>query len=214
MMESQDFPLLLQFVIMNDEIWRKVPGYIDLFASNLGRLKRPYKNGKVHYIKGHINRHGYRVTSLYYDGKHQQFHRLVAIAFIPNPNNKPFIDHINGVRDDNRVENLRWCTHTENNNFPLAKRNRSKSIRAVVGNIVLRRTLLNRCNAEKRVCQLSINGELIRVHSSIANAAKYLGDLKYNPKIVSVCKGKRKSAYGYRWCYYYEVEIGVLSLLI
>lgn len=60
-------------------------------------------------------------------GKHFKVHRLVAEMFIPNEDNKPCIDHINGNREDNRVENLRWCTKLENNNFPLARENHKRS---------------------------------------------------------------------------------------
>lgn len=80
-----------------------------------------YDNGRLFDIeKGefkatHINR-GYLEYVFFYEGerKYVQAHRLVAKTFIPNPENKPCIDHINTIRDDNRVQNLRWCTPQEN----------------------------------------------------------------------------------------------------
>ena len=63
------------------------------------------------------NDDGYMRVGLCKDGKEKRFsiHRLIALAFIPNPLNKPCIDHINRIRDDNRIENLRWATYSENN---------------------------------------------------------------------------------------------------
>lgn len=201
---------------MKGEIWKEIPGFPNVFASNLGRIKRPYKRGRTHFIKGSVNRHGYRVTSLYSNGKRQQFHRLVALAFIPNPEGKPFIDHINGDRCDNRVDNLRWCTNKENMNYPLALANMSESIKRRSKDILHKRLTGNKCNAEREVCQLSITGELLKIHSSIANAARFLGDYSYNSKITSVCKGKsqRKSAYGYKWCYHFGIDVGLLTLIL
>ena len=69
-------------------------------------------------MKSRKEKSGYMRIELSKNGKKNKFqiHRLLALAFIPNPENKPYIDHINGIKDDNRLENLRWVTHQENMN--------------------------------------------------------------------------------------------------
>lgn len=80
-----------------------------------------YKRGYGKILRASKNDVDYRQISMYQNGKDikEKLHRLIAIAFIPNPENKPFINHKNGIRDDNRVENLEWCTHKENINHAI-----------------------------------------------------------------------------------------------
>ena len=127
------------------EEWRPIQGYEGLYeVSDWGRVKSVERTVTIYSkltnttfkrifescIKSkHHDKDGYEGVNLKRDGKHstKKVHKLVATAFIPNPDNKPCIDHINGVRDDNRVDNLRWCTQKENLNYPLARMNNSNS---------------------------------------------------------------------------------------
>lgn len=110
-----------------DEIWRDVVGFEGLYVvSNLGRIgslqqRRCLETGKQRNYKERImrlqNMGGYKIVKLSCEGKVSQFlvHRLVALAFIPNPENKATVNHINGDKSDNRVDNLEWATQSENN---------------------------------------------------------------------------------------------------
>jgi hypothetical protein len=101
------------------EIWKDIKGYEGLYqVSNLGNVKSlKFKNNII--LKGGIDSSGYKVVSLRDYNKKQStktVHRLVAIAFINNTQNKKCVNHINGIKTDNRIENLEWNTYNENMN--------------------------------------------------------------------------------------------------
>ena len=112
------------------EVWKPVKDTQNYYVSNMGRVKRIYKSGKerilvgrVHYINGYVS------VTICENGKQRdaRVHRLVAEAFIPNPDNKEFVDHINTNKTDNRVINLRWATRDENANNELTRQHLSEA---------------------------------------------------------------------------------------
>lgn len=127
------------------EIWKDVLGYEGLYqVSNLGRVKslsRKVKFGWSYRITPSVIVNpslrkrksefeiGYYVVGLHKDGKTKYIyiHRLVALHFIPNTDNKPQIDHIDGDTSNNKASNLRWCTAKENNNFEIHRLRQSLS---------------------------------------------------------------------------------------
>lgn len=101
-----------EYVPIENEIWMEMEDYPDVKVSNIGRVM---KNNKLVCLKEDKN--GYQKVSVRNrNGKTKSVgvHRLVATAFIPNPQNKEQVDHINTIRNDNRAENLRWATPIEN----------------------------------------------------------------------------------------------------
>lgn len=192
------------------EVWKDIKGYEDSYQiSNKGRFKSKtrtqiFKNGKIYKRKGRLHKlkvysnNGYIIVGLCKQNKRKNMtiHRLVAQAFIDNSLGKPCINHINGIKTDNRVENLEWVTYKEN------------GIKAVEqGLIKTGKESPNYGNYDlnkkknKKVEMLSTKNEVLKIFSSISSAARYLGNKEYATDIVKVCKNKRKTAYGYKWRY-------------
>ena len=126
------------------EIWKWVKMVSNGVEYDYTDIYRIYKDGKVEsvkrkgvkqnrFLKEGTNRDGYKVVDLYKDCKRKTYkiHRLIACHFIPNPNNFPMIDHINEVKDDNRIENLRWCSRATNQRNITNQRKKSDLPRGV-----------------------------------------------------------------------------------
>ena len=120
------------------EVWKDVPGFEGIYrVSNLGMVRsldRVKKDGRRMYgriRKPHRDSCGYMLVQLYKDNekKHYSIHRLVALAFIPNPDNLPQVNHKDEVRDHNTVDNLEWCTVLYNQNYGHRKERTSSSSR-------------------------------------------------------------------------------------
>lgn len=167
-----------------DEIWKTIKDYPNYQISNKGNVKSlgNDKTRKEKIIKSHKLKNGYCLVAL--GTKRFYLHRLVAQAFIPNPENKPHIDHINTDRTDNRVENLRWVTQKENNNNPL-------TIQKIIDSHFVR-----------PVIQFTTDGDFIKKWRSITEASR---NCSYK-NIQSCCAGKRKTANGYMWGYTDDYE--------
>ena len=184
---------------MENEIWKPVIGYEGLYeVSNLGRIRSlAKKRGNVllppRIIKGKINSHGYYQHILVKEGQRKTIsrHRIVAQAFIPNPDNKTDIDHINTIRTDNRVENLRWATKKENSNNPLTLAKQ----RAKTGPLAGKYGILHPHSVAIR--QYSKDMTLIKEYPCIQDAIRQTGI----NNLSAVAKGKRHSAGGYIWKY-------------
>lgn len=104
------------------EVWKKIQGFENYEISSLGRIKvnlkfRKYRDYQSKILNPSLDKDGYLRTALTKEGKKymKQIHRLVALNFITNTNKKPCVNHKNGIKTDNRIENLEWCTVKENN---------------------------------------------------------------------------------------------------
>ena len=127
------------FDLKNDmeEIWKTVKGYNGYYqVSNTGKVRNPNK-----VLTPNVGvKNGYVYVTLRKDKR--LLHRIVAETFIPNPFNKPEVDHINGIRTDNRLENLRWASGEENTLFMMQNRAElNKELTRIINKIGYEKTL-------------------------------------------------------------------------
>lgn len=180
------------------EIWKDIKGYEGLYqVSNLGRVKSFPRKG-THTKREHIlivgkNHKGYFQVKLTKKCKAKTIsvHRLVAEAFIPNPDNLPQINHKDGNKDNNCVNNLEWCTNEYNMKEAIRLGLRDKIYK--YGKNHFNSVIVN---------QYDLDGTFIKKWYCIRNIEKTLGF--DNRNISACCRGKRPTAYGYKWKYNFE----------
>ena len=182
---------------MQNECWKPIKDYEGIYeVSNYGRVKSlerviynsGTKNGlyTIHekIIKQRINkkRHGYCELSLHKNGKEKRFkvHRLVAEAFIPNPNNLPEVNHIDGNKENNTLSNLEWVTSSENQKH-----------RHLIG---------NKKTSNRHIGMFNKKGEMVKDFNSILEAVAYFNKTS-RVNIDNALQGKQYTAYGYVWKY-------------
>lgn len=181
-----------------EEVWKYIDGFEGLYqVSNFGRIKSiPRRVRCQHYsrmtkeriMKQHSDHLGYCRVSLHKGLKQYspKVHRLVGIAFIPNPNNYREINHKDENPSNNRVDNLEWCDHLYNSRY--GNRGKKLSI-ANTNNPML-------C---KRVAQYTKDGKFVKEYNSIREVFKQTGI--HNGSITMACKGQIKTAGGFVWKY-------------
>lgn len=157
------------------EVWKPVKGFEEYSVSNYGRVYS-IKSGKI--MQQKTTRKGYKEIKLFKDHERHYFrvHRLVATAFVDNPDNLPFINHIDEDKSNNMASNLEWCTTLYNNNYgsrtDKAVRARSKPVQAVK------------------------NGEVALEFNSVNDAARN----GFQASCISLCcNGRMQHHKGYEW---------------
>ena len=198
----------IKSVSLPDEEWRDVVGYEGLYmVSSLGRIISierkiqcgrlsqiiPFKIKSTH-IKATTPNYSRESLSLYKNGREKHFfvHRLVAEAFIPNPNNYPDIDHINGDPLSNVVSNLRWSSEKMNQNNPITRKRLSDAMKG------------HPCNngLAKQVVQLE-DDKIVHIFQTSTETEKYGF---YPSSVRACCRGKLKTHKGCRFMFLSDYE--------
>ena len=167
--------------------WKPIP--IERFevyeVSDCGEIRKCTPASPPEVIKASTNNYGYSMVRLKsVDGKKRDFpvHRLVALAFLPNPGGLPVVHHIDEIKTNNVVKNLQWCSYSQNNSFSKRLRAGSNAKRSYV------------------IIQSNMDGTRVNSFNTIASAARAVG-AKDQSLIARCCNNPahNKSAYGYRW---------------
>ena len=167
--------------MIEQEIWKDIKGFPNYKISNYGNIfSKKMKRNMKHFI----SQGGYITTNIRMNGHqyHLKNHRIVAEEFIPNKENKPCVNHIDGNKLNNNVNNLEWCTYSENMQH------------------AIKNNLFRDKQKRKKIKQYDLNNNLIKVWDSV----KLIEDT-YNVSHTAIrycCIGKLKTCKGYKWEYF------------
>ena len=196
---------------MDNEIWKPVSGFEGYYeVSSLGRIRSVERYVKqadhLRYVKPKIKqitigRGGYPSVTLCKNRRSRQYriHRLVAEAFIPNPDNKPFVDHLNTDRTDFRIENLRWVDAGENARNPNTMAHCRENTYTKERTKKIHETTRARgtSNAPKTVYQYTKDGLFVKEYESLEEAGRQTSI--YATSIRRALNDNSQSAGGYMW---------------
>ena len=198
-------------LISRSELWKSIIGYEDYQISNFGRVRnkrgkilKPFKKGK----------YGHSMVGLSKNNKSKKFqiHRLVAIHFVPNPENKPEVCHVDNSLDengflDNSANNLIWGTHKENCEFENTRKKQSENHADFKGinnpnyGNSLSKELKDKMTIDRGIQVLQVsNKRIVGIYNSLREAGRKTGITWQN--IKNVCDKKYKHAGGYEWFYF------------
>lgn len=166
------------------ETWKDVVGYEGKYqVSNKGRVRSLPVESRTKYFSGRVlslfvDNVGYMAVNL--SRKTYKVHRLVAVAFIDNPNNYPCVNHKDENKTNNDVNNLEWCTYSYNNNYGTRNQRISQ-------------------NEGRKIIQYDLNGNEVKRWNSIVDAARYYKVARTT--ICGCCAGRQHTSCGYVWRY-------------
>lgn len=177
------------------EVWKPIVGYEGFYeVSNLGRVKSlRSKTGKEKILKPVFNYAGYNCVNLYDSNRKMKtlrIHRLVATAFLPNPNNYPQVNHRDGNKNNNSVQNIEWCTALQNVRHSYETG--------------LNKGVKNHPAKSKPVDMLTKDNVLIRTFPSGREAARQTG--LFQSSINYCCTGRQRTTGGYKFRYSESVQ--------
>lgn len=175
------------------EIWKDIEGYFGEYQiSNLGRVKS-FKSGVPKILKQKTNNKGYKWVILSLNGKTSNFliHRLVATHFLENEKNYRIINHIDENPSNNNVSNLEWCTYSYN-----VKKSSKFNEYNKINKLLCKTKNSKNKDTNNKVTQI-LQGNVVKIFKNSLEVKRSLGfDQSF---ILSCCRNKRKSAYGYQW---------------
>ena len=182
-----------------EEVWKPIKGFEGLYeVSNLGNIKsfpRKYTIKKEKILSSCIMNNGYLCVALSknHKGKTYLIHRLVAETFIPNPNNYSCINHKDGNKLNNKIDNLEWCSYSYNS---------KEAYRIGLKKSVWKGKFDKENSNSKKINQYDLEGNLIKKWNSTMEIERQLGINHSN--ISACCKGRYKKSNGYIWRYINE----------
>ena len=208
------------------ELWKWIPGHEGYYmVSTHGKVKSVdryvrHSKGGQSFIEGKIlkqgtNSNGYKVVTLAKNSKNKTYsvHRLVALAFIPNPNNLPCVNHKDENKTNNTVYNLEWCTYEYNLNYGTHNERASKTKKGkytgvnnpMYGKHHTEESKKKMSEAKKDkgkpILMFTKNNVFVKRFDSIGDANEYFGKARNNANIYLCAKGVSKTAYKFKWKY-------------